>query len=141
MSSDGVCHTDFSLGVSGREQGFSINVSEREQGFSLSVSRNENKVSLSVSRNKNGDFRVTVTSRAPDHYSHPQQFVKHALGCLDYTLVCFTRDIAILKTTGQCTSADVKVPESLCKFVEDFAIQVRPNRRSGDTCRSLFRSL
>ena len=70
-----------------------------------------------------------------------QQFVKDALGCLDHTLVCFTRDIAILKTTGQCTSAVVKVPESLCQFVEDFTIQVRPNRRSCGTCRLAFRSL
>ena len=44
----------------------------------------------------------------------------------------------ILKTTGQCTGAVVKVPESLCQFVEDSATRVRLSRYSSGTCRSLF---
>ena len=47
-----------------------------------------------------------------------KQFVKHALGCLDQTLVCCTGDVVFLKTTGQCTGAAVKVSESLCQFVQ-----------------------
>ena len=110
--------------------------------FLNSVSRNENKVSLSLSRNNNidvcsvwsqhGDFRVTVTSRIPYRHSPPHLAVSIILWSV------FTSDVAILKTTGQCTSAVVKVPESLCKFVENFAIQVCPSRRCCDTCRSLF---
>ena len=43
-----------------------------------------------------------------------------------------------VETTGQCTCAVVKIPESLCQFVEDSATRVRLGRCSSCTCRSLF---
>ena len=122
----GIGTTDFPLGVSERKQSISTNVAEREHRCLFRV----------VSAWKlSCDCGVT---RSRSSLASPSNFVKHALGCPDHSLVCFTtRDIAILKTTGQCTSAVVKVAESLCQFVEDFTIQVRP-RRSCGTCRSLF---
>ena len=93
-------------------------------------------------RSQDGDFRVTVASRVPDHHA-PLPAICETCICLprSYSCLFFTRDIANLKTTGQCTSAVVKVPESFCQFVEDFTIQVRPSRHSCGTCRSLFRSM
>ena len=112
-----------------------------------SLSRDENKVSDSVSRGENidvcpvwslhGDFHTAVASRVPDHHSLIQQFVKHAHGCLSHTQVCLTSDIASLKTIGQCTSALVKVPGSLCQFIKDSRVRVRLTRRGRDTCRFL----
>ena len=106
--------------------------------ISHSVSRNENNDVCSMS-SQYGDFHATVVSRALQIITRfSKQFEKHALGCLDHTLICLTSDIASLETTGQCTSAVMKVPESLYEFVEDFAIQVRPSRCSCGTCCSLF---
>ena len=41
------------------------------------------------------------------------------------SMIPSTRDVVILEKTGQCTCAVVKVPESLCQFVQDSAIRVR----------------
>ena len=63
--------------------------------------------------------------------------MKHALGCLDHTLVCFARDVVVLKTTGQCLRAVVKVPESLCQF-EDSATRIRLSRCNSGTLSLAF---
>ena len=65
-----------------------------------------------------------------------QQFVRHALGCLNHTLVCFTSDVASLETLGQCTCAFMKVPESFCQFIENSTIRVWLTKHSRNTCRS-----
>ena len=69
-----------------------------------------------------------------------QQFVKHALGCIDHTLVCLASDIASLETIGKWTSAFME-PESLCQFIENSTIRVHLIRHSRGICRSFLRYL
>ena len=69
-----------------------------------------------------------------------QQFVKHAPGRLDHTLICLTGDV-FLQTTGQCTSVFMEASESLCQFVQGSATRARLGRCGGGTCRLPFRSL
>ena len=57
------CHTDFSLGLSGREQDFSS-----KNKVSQSVSRDDN-IDVCSARSQYEDFHVTVVSRVPDHHS------------------------------------------------------------------------
>ena len=52
-----------------------------------------------------------------------QQFVKHAPGRLDHTLICFTTgDVVFLNTASQCTSAFVEVSESLGSVSTEIAV-------------------
>ena len=86
----------------------------------------------SIPRGEDKDFNITVrehrclfclisvqrpscdcgVTRSKSSLTSPNNFVKHALGRFDHTLICLTEDVAFLQTTGQRTGAFMEASES-----------------------------
>ena len=62
---------------------------------------------------------MTAALLDPSRPLPPQQFVKHALGRFDHSLICLTGDVEFLQTIGQCTGAFMEASKSLCQFVRN----------------------
>ena len=70
-----------------------------------------------------------------------QQFVKHALGCIDHTRVCLASDIASLETIGKWTSAFIKCPSRSANSSRIPRFVFISSDTVADICRSFLRYL